>query len=164
MDLSNNKKLGYWLFLLTQIIVYAFPLVIPLTTEELALSSEMVVVGKVQKIESRWNREQNLICTYVTVESQQLLKGENNIDVVVLEVPGGKVGNKGLKVFDMPTFFLNEEVLVFLSAKNEINSFRVVGCYQGKYTIKESQIKELDIPSTIFLDRVRRIIKKQRSP
>ncbi|MFH1258554.1 MAG: hypothetical protein ABII74_01855 [Elusimicrobiota bacterium] len=158
------KKIGYWIFFLIQLMVYSFPLVIPLTTEELTLSSERVVVGKVRKIECRWNQEKSLICTYITLESRQLLKGENITEVVILEVPGGEVGNKGLKVFAMPTFFLDEEVLVFLSAKNEINNFRVVGCYQGKYTIKGSQIKELGIRSNVFLDRVKRIIKEQRKP
>jgi len=68
---------------------------------------------------------------------------------IILEVPGGTMGDLSLRVTDMPTFHEKEEIVIFLRsiknvtdtrhsftvAQNFFPSYEVYGKAQGKYSI-----------------------------
>ena len=134
----KKNWLTVWLvfiFLATAFLAQsAFGLMEKIEVSELTAQADLIVVGEVKKIESRWDKEG--FFTYITIVVEQSLKGNANQEVSV-RVIGGEVGDIGLKVSDEPEFKLGEKVKVFLKGK-EI--YDIVGLYQGKYTIVDGEV------------------------
>ena len=97
------------------------------------MGSDNIIVGDVLSKESYWKGGN--IFTNVTVSANQHIKGKFDNQFTV-QIPGGTIGNIYAEVSDVPSFEVNESVLLFLKGNN------VVGWNQGKYTIKEDNIKE----------------------
>lgn len=113
----------------------AFGAVIKKELSEFTAEADLIVVGEVKKIESRWNPGETIF-TYVTIATEQFLKGSAGKEVT-LRFPGGEVGGIGLKVSDTPNFKLGEKVKVFLKGKD---IYDIVGLSQGKYTILDEEV------------------------
>tara|TARA_B100000315_G_C14028399_1_gene342077 strand:- start:48 stop:485 length:438 start_codon:yes stop_codon:yes gene_type:complete len=131
------------------------------TVEELASEADSILIGKVEKIESRWDEERILIYTYVTISVRQhaktISKGEE-VEEIVVRVRGGEVGDIGLKVSDTPQFSEGEEVLLFLRMEN-MPLFSVAGLFQGKYSIEDGIARNrslgVEIPLDNFLSQIK---------
>jgi len=136
-------------------------LMIRKTVEELASEADSILIGKVEKIESRWDEERILIYTYVTISVRQhaktISKGEE-VEEIVVRVRGGEVGDIGLKVSDTPQFSEGEEVLLFLRMEN-MPLFSVAGLFQGKYSIEDGIARNrslgVEIPLDNFLSQIK---------
>ncbi|TKJ48031.1 hypothetical protein CEE34_00960 [Candidatus Aerophobetes bacterium Ae_b3a] len=136
--------------------------------EELTSQADSILIGKVKKIESRWNEEKTLIYTYVTVSVKQHTKnlsGVGEVQEIIVKVPGGEVGDIGLKVSDSPQFREGEEVFLFLRME-KLPLFSVVGLFQGKYTIEEDRVKNrilgLEVPLDSFISQIKGILQKAK--
>lgn len=101
---------------------------------QLTARADLIVVGQVKEIQSRWDPGETIF-TYVTIAVEQSEKGSPGAEVT-LRFPGGEVGGIGLWVSDSPVFKKGEKVKVFLKGK-EI--YDIVGLYQGKYSITEGE-------------------------
>jgi hypothetical protein len=109
-----------------------------LSTEELTRSSEAVVVGNVEDIESRWNEDGTSIVTTASVVVEEIVRGRVIYQRITVEYEGGEIGEIGLKVSDVSPLEGGERVLLFLkSVKNKRNghAYSIVGKGQGKYTV-----------------------------
>lgn len=106
--------------------------------KQMTLSSEAILEGAVTDVESRYEKGQTTIATYVEIKPAFFLKGKN--ERVTLRIPGGQVGGKGLKVFGVPEFQKDQKVFLFLK-KNpaEKNIYSVNGFNQGRYMLFESK-------------------------
>lgn len=100
------------------------------SVEQLTSDSDRVVLGSVLSRSSRWT-ENSLIYTDVVVSPDVTLKGEEQSSLVV-EVPGGIVGDTQMTVSDAPELLVGERVLLFL--KQKAGRFELVGREDGKYT------------------------------
>lgn len=143
-------------------------LMIRKSVEELTYEADSIMIGKVTGMESRWNEDRTLIYTYVTISARDYVKKLSNIgesEEIIVRMPGGEVGDIGLKVSDMPEFREGEEVLLFLK-KERPTIFRVVGLFQGKYTVEDGRAKNKvlgrEIPLDSFVSQIREIIKEAR--
>lgn len=127
--------------------------------EKLIKDSEVIIIGKVLKIESEMGADKN-IWTYVTIECNQYLKG-NKKNEVIIRIPGGEVGDLGQYVSDAPKYEINEEVLNFLS--QDINgAYYVNGWEDGKYTHKNGNwIQKNSVNPEQFIKTVQYIIEQQ---
>lgn len=124
-------------------------IMIKLTLEQLVQRSDAIILGKVKEIECQWSMDQSVILTVVSIQVHEILAGEITNSQILVQYPGGEVGDIGLKVSDMPTFHPNEIVLLFLKklanpldiqnspiiTLNLYPAFNVVGQAQGKYFI-----------------------------
>ena len=143
-------------------------LVVKKSIEELTHEADSILVGEVKSMESRWNKERTLIYTYITISVRKYTKALPNIKEVkeiTVKVPGGEVGDIGLKVSDTPEFREGEEVFLFLRIE-KLPIFRVAGLFQGKYTIEEGKVKnkvlEREIPLNSFIGQIEEIMKKAK--
>lgn len=141
-------------------------LMIKKSIEELTYEADFILTGKVQDMESRWNKEKTLIYTYVTVSVTKYIKRILEMEEpkeITVKIPGGQVGDIILKVSDTPEFMKDEEVFLFLRLK-ELPIFRVAGLFQGKYTIEEGRVKnkvlEREISLDSFIDQIEKAMKK----
>ena len=144
-------------------------LVIKKSVEELTYEADSILIGEVKSIESRWNKERTLIYTYVTIfvrKYTKALPGMKEVREITIKVPGGEVGDIGLKVSDTPEFREGEEVFLFLRIEKS-PIFRVAGLFQGKYTIEDGKAKnevlEREISLDIFIGQIEEIMKKAKA-
>ena len=136
--------------------------------EELTSEADSILIGKVEKIESRWNEERTLIYTYVTISVKQYTKtlsGVGEVQEIIVKVRGGEVGDIGLRVSDTPQFREGEEVFLFLRME-KLPLFSVAGLFQGKYTIEEGRVKNrilgLEVPLDSFISQIKGILQKAK--
>jgi hypothetical protein len=105
--------------------------------DTLSASSDVVVRGKVKKMQSRWAKSGGRIVTEIEVEVTEALKGQP-AKIIVIRQPGGVVGDIGQKVLGLASFEQGEDVVVFL-AQRPGNAFDVNGSAQGKFRLKSSE-------------------------
>jgi hypothetical protein len=103
---------------------------------ELARKSELVVRGTVGRIDSHWTGDHRRIVTDVEIQVIEALKGAP-AKVVVVEQPGGEVGNLGQRVEGVARFASGEEVVVFLERRGG-ERYLLSGMAQGKYRVERS--------------------------
>ncbi len=115
---------------------------IALSTEELTLSSDNVIVGKVENTIAQWSEDGKTIITRATIQINNVIRGNINITKIIVEYPGGEIGDIGLKVSDVSSLITGEEVLLFLKRINikDNTVFRITGNAQGHYTIDKNGV------------------------
>lgn len=141
-------------------------LMVEKSVEELTFEADSILIGKVEKIESRWNEERTLIYTYVTISVKQYAKAissQEQVKEIIVKVRGGEVGDIGLKVSDTPEFRVGEEVFLFLRME-DMPLFSVTGLFQGKYTIEDgvarNRMQGVEIPLDSFISQIRGNLEK----
>ncbi len=113
-----------------------------LSTEELTKLSKNVVIGKVEKTVAQWSEDRKTIITRATIQINNVIRGNINITKIIVEYPGGEIGDIGLKVSDVSSLITGEEVLLFLKRINikDNTVFRITGNAQGHYTIDKNGV------------------------
>lgn len=125
-------------------------IMIKLPLSQLTLESETIVLADVLQVKCEWSWDRRIILSIVSLQVEEVLKGKLDQPEILIQVPGGKVGDIGLRVSDMPDFAAGEKVLVFLSEipdrignRNSPSlsllstlAFQVFGAAQGKYRIE----------------------------
>ncbi len=146
----------------------ASALMVRKSIKELTSQADSILIGEVKEMESRWNEERTLIYTYVTISVSQYTKtlsGVGEVQEIMVKVPGGEVGDMGLKVSDTPQFREGEEVFLFLKME-KLPLFSVTGLFQGKYTIEENRVKNrilgLEVPLDSFISQIKGILEKAK--
>jgi hypothetical protein len=147
--MSHSKKNYMIPFLLLMLMLLAPgrspAMMVGLSTEELTVKSDEVVVGQVQSIESRWSDDGRMIVSSATVLVNEALLGNTAESTVTVEYEGGEVGDLGIKVSDTVPLKRGEDVVLFLKARKDeyrtqaLNgggrAYRLVGRAQGKYVV-----------------------------
>lgn len=103
--------------------------------QDLAKKSESIVVGKVDDVVSRQDASNKEIYTFITISVTESVKGAKGEKFVTIRQLGGSVGNLISVVPGMPSFKPGEQVVVFLSPKDQAGYPWVMGLQQGKYSI-----------------------------
>lgn len=110
----------------------------PLTTDELASRSDVIVVGKVTERKSEWNSNKSRIYTRVTLAVDQCIKGDASQKTITIKTLGGEVDGVGELYTHTPSFKPDEKVVVF-AQKDKQGSLRVTGGEQGKLIVKKDE-------------------------
>jgi hypothetical protein len=105
-----------------------------ISDKNLVLSSDAIVTGKVVTIESHWDEERQNIYTYITLSLDQVIKGNIDSRILVIEQLGGQIGDKQVWLSASPEFSLNEDVLLFLKS-NEQGILHTAHLSMGKFSI-----------------------------
>ena len=106
-----------------------------LSLEQLVQASTDIVRGHVTNQESRWNENNTQIVTLTTIAVEEQIKGRVPA-MVIVEQPGGTVGNIHSEVTETARFHLGGDYVLFLEPTKP-NPLRrqVVGMNQGAYRI-----------------------------
>lgn len=103
----------------------------PLDTAALVQRADRVVLGTVERSESRWRPDHQAIYTDVTVRVSKVYKGRVAVgEALVVRREGGSVDGVGMAVAGAPRYTVGEEVLLFVEQRGGA-SF-TVGMTQGK--------------------------------
>lgn len=139
-----------------------------LTTEQLTAGSDVVVVGKVERMKSAWSPDRKRIVTTVSIAVDQQLKGEGNGSTVSIVVPGGEVDGVGEWYSHSARFREDEEVVVF-ARKDKEGKLRVAGGSQGKVSVTRDASKGVALVGgqralDDFAASVRKAAQAQQAP
>jgi hypothetical protein len=107
------------------------------SVEALARRADAVVRGAVQGVEASWAPDGRHVRTRVTLRRISTWRGAAPA-VVVVDVPGGQVGDVAQSVAGAPGFEPGEEVVVFLRATSP-GRYRVLGLATGKFRVSGRQ-------------------------
>jgi hypothetical protein len=114
-----------------------------LSVEQLTVSSESVVRGKVVRIVPRWTSDKKRIVTDTEIQVTEVLKPHVAVkSTLVAMQPGGELGDVGQVVSGVASFGVGEEVIVFLEVRGD--RFVIAGMAQGKYSI--DPVTQMAIP------------------
>jgi hypothetical protein len=165
----------------------ALGVMIGLSTEDLTNSSDLIVVGSVQGVESMWSEDGKGIISRAKIIVNSVISGKWDQEVLNVEYNGGEVGEVGLKVSDAKPLKQGDNLLLFLKIKNGQKQkiggnhapltneiyHSIVGKAQGQYTItlqgiakkdgfsviQGSELIDNDIPLNVLIDKIRGIKK-----
>ncbi|VVB84638.1 Uncharacterised protein [uncultured archaeon] len=159
IKVKNFGKFMRASFVLLPFIFFAFiPVVSASITktsvEDLTGEADVIVIGDVKEVASRWNLWRTMIYTYSTLSVEKYIKGAGP-ETLTMITEGGTVGDSGIWVEDVPVFAKNETVLVFL--KHAGSEFSVAGWVQGKYIVENENVRDLSGEKTSLKEFLRRI-------
>lgn len=153
----------------------------PISTEELALRSDLVVEGTTGAVRSYWNAAHTRIFSSVDIAIAEVVRGESAAQTVTVQYLGGQVGELVLQVEDMEPFAGGERVVLFLTRNDGSVSpfadrtsapggYSLVGSSQGRFVVGadkvarkggftvagESTEVDLEIPLEDLKEKIRR--------
>jgi len=114
-----------------------------MTLKQRTDGADLVATARTVDVRSAWNAQKSEIYTWITLEINEVIKGEIKQKTVQLRQLGGSVGNAVSRVHGMPQFVQHEEVLVFLGTLGESGFYGVVDWLDGKKTISTLQNRQL---------------------
>ena len=124
------------------IAIMALPLMVRATSmfavslEKLSTDAEMIVQAKVTAVVTQWNRDTTQILTYVRMNIDDDMFGENEDNEIIIQQPGGSIGTLTMEVEGTTSYRVGDENVLFLF-KDFVNksTYQTIGMYQGKYRI-----------------------------
>ena len=119
---------------LSLLAVSARAAVVPrLTLEQLTAQADLIVHATVLSSRCAWDDSHRFIWTHYSLDVADVLKASAPARITV-SVPGGGVGDTGMRVSGAVSFSPGEEVVVFLS-RNALGYLASTGLAQGKYSV-----------------------------
>jgi len=107
---------------------------VPMDEATLLATSDVVLTGTVQRIETAAPDARGALYTYVHILPDRVLKGHVSRETVVLRELGGRYDDTVEWLFGAPTFWVGERVLVFL-ARNRDGTLQTNSLGLGKFAI-----------------------------
>jgi len=129
----GNLLIISFCFFLLSTLAQATTVVIP-SDDELVIGARAIVRGRVLSVVARYDEQQRMVFTYVTLQVQEVWKGQITSDQIVLKEPGGTAGEFGTLLFGIPEFSRDERVLLYLDTWAD-GSLRVHQWFLGKFTL-----------------------------
>ena len=112
--------------------------VLPLPLENLFSEADLVVAGTVVSMESKPNPHgTSPIITEIEIQAETVFLGRCD-DIVLVRVPGGRIGERRLKVIGAPEFEPDDRVLLALERDGR-GAYRVRGFFQGRFSLVPSE-------------------------
>ena len=116
-------------------------IIVQYSLEELVTRSELVILGEISGLQTRWNKEQEPIYTEITVKVAEVWKGTLKKGTVTIEQIGGKHGETELTIPDAAIFKTGTKVVLFIDRSEDFTD--LTGWYQGKFNVEdETTIQE----------------------
>src|SRR5262245_372573 len=112
------------LFLLVPFVVVVFlctveraraTTIIPMSDEDLALSSAVIVEGRVMRLDPAFDAEHTIVYTYVTLKVTRVIKGDLAPGRVVLKQLGGATADGMTVIWGAPYWQQNWRMLLYLN-------------------------------------------------
>jgi len=127
--------------------------------EDLAKGAEVVAVGRVSGLVSRWSTDHSRIYTTVTLSVDQYMKGGSAGAPLNILVAGGEVDGVGEVYSHTATFKKDEDVLVF-AEKDREGKYRVTRGQQGKFSVHRDEATGKAFVGTRPMDDVATAVRK----
>lgn len=154
-------------FLIILIIVFSpslYSQVIKLSLTSLTDAADLIVAAKVVSVEPSWEYSPNgrNIISKCTIISEPAIKGNAGSNYLVLEIPGGQIGDTIQFITHSPMLTQNEEAILFLRA----NPLRIIGGGQGKFSVIGQNVSynNRNIHKDVFLNEIVKYLQNPAKP
>lgn len=156
----KTKKVLHALLVLLLLILFAVTPTVSasmekISVEDLTKEADVIVIGNIKEVESRWSLGRTTINTYVTLSVENYIKGGEGQETLTIITQGGSKWGFTVWVEDAPDFTKNEKVLVFL--KKAGREFSVAGWVQGKYIVENEEVRDISGEKVSLKDFLRRV-------
>ncbi len=142
------------LFILLTVAPVVSALILKMSVEDMTKEADVIVIGDIKEVESRWNFWRTEVHTYSTVSVEKYIKGTGPGTLTII-TEGGTGGDLSVWVEDTPVFTKNENVLVFL--KKAGDEFSVASWAQGKYIVENEEVLDRSGEKVSLKDFLRRV-------
>jgi hypothetical protein len=111
-----------------------------MSLDEMAGAAEVIAAGRVESVEPGPSDDGRLIVTRTTLAVERTLKGRPGRRLVV-ETPGGTLGDRTLIASGAPVFIHGDRVVLFLQPAGRREGagaprFAIVGWNQGRFAVR----------------------------
>jgi hypothetical protein len=130
---------------------------------DLSNGADVIFTGKVTQKKSEWTAEKSSIYTRVTIQVDEVIKGNTSPKTVTIIHPGGEVDDVGELYTHVPTFTSEENVLLFAKKHSNNTDFIVFQGESGKFTLYEDDHGELRTSQRKKVSVLKEEIKKSLS-
>ena len=110
-----------------------------MTKEELIANSEAIVLGTVRDVQCAWAEDRSSIYTYVTLDIGDQFMGKSVGNELVVQIPGGRVGDIIQKVSDTPTLTPGMEIILH-TFMQETGYPWIYGWEKGVLTVEQGTV------------------------
>jgi hypothetical protein len=108
----------------------------PLTIEQFTDASTYIVEGRVEEVWTELDPEKETVWTRARVAVSVTHKGPDQPTTLIVDSPGGKVGDLDVYVPSAAQFSVDEDVFLFLDASSGRN--QPVAMFLGKYSVRRA--------------------------
>ena len=130
--------------------------------EELVNQADLIVVGRVDNLNSYWNPEHSHIFTNVGVSVERVVKGTPGGDVVV-RAPGGTAEGITEWLSEAPSFAVGERALLFLKSEDQ-GVHSLASLRWGKQMVEDDRVLPMNLAVSQVISSVDEILRKQGLP
>ena len=132
-------------------------------TDALTKDADLIVVGKVGRVDCAWADGKKRIETRVSVSVDETIKGNAEGNTVMVVVPGGEIDGVGEWYSHTPRFGQDENIVLF-AKKDSGGKYRVAGGEHGKVSVvKDSRSGKKIVPNAGTLEEFTTAVKKSVS-
>ena len=129
--------------------------------EQKTVKADLIVIGRVIDVKSRWDATKSKISTYVSLSLEEAIKGCSSKKDIMIRIPGGVIDKIGTFVPEMASFRKGERALVFLIRDLRSDNYFVLYGQYGKYEIDQyNVVTSEEVPLPEFLNEIRQFIPK----
>ena len=129
---------------------------VPLTTDQLVDASDAVVRGIVTEV---WTETDSngQVWTHAQVEVSRVLKGDDTLDALVIEQPGGQWAHRYTSVAGAARFSVGEDAYFFVELTPSGRTV-TVGMFQGKFNVtmdpytRQNIVQRFTVGPTVAFD------------
>ncbi|MBI2569243.1 MAG: hypothetical protein HYV63_19665 [Candidatus Schekmanbacteria bacterium] len=107
----------------------------PVSLEEMPATAQRVVVGELASVSTRWDDKHIMVWTDYTFTTADQWSGRPVGTTFIVSVAGGEVGNEARYVSDVPSFFQDQQYVLFLHGNEHKYHSPVIGEWQGAFTV-----------------------------
>jgi hypothetical protein len=129
--------------------------VIAMDVPSLGRTARQVVVAHVRDLVPAWGPQHTEIVTNVVLDVEETVAGPPAPRLLTIQVPGGRLGDLGCYVSEMPTFEVGERCVLFLAPGH----CPVLGGFQGKKAVVQDRI----LGEALTLGDLRAVVRQARS-
>jgi len=114
---------------------------IRMNLERMVSDASIIVHGTVSKVETGIDPQTKLLATFVTIEVSENFFGAADRQIS-LKMLGGKSAKKTVKLAEMPTFTVGEEIISLFFTPSKYGFTSPVGMAQGKFIIQTDPVSQ----------------------
>jgi len=144
------------IFLAASFVIAAYPcnaMQLYLPFDEIVKQADVIFLGKALEQQTRAGANDKMIFTDVSFKVERIIFSREGLqgkvkDDILLTFAGGKMGEKIIKVSDVPFFDTGSTYLIFTLLDGKTYASPIVGSYQGLFQVLTDEIIGISYPLT----------------
>ena len=161
---SIKKHIFFYIFLIFFLLIFSYAQgsMVQLSLEQLVHNADLIIVGTVEGVESKW--VDGKIFSFAAVSVNSWIKGrvDAGCDRVIVRFPGGTIGDVSMHGSESPDYRHDDKAVIFLKAIPAQGLYETLGSSQGKFLIRENIVLKENIPLDQFVEDIEKTMNSEK--